>query len=212
MLKPQNPTRGNQNDLPGPDGGPTPEQRAEFVLMRLEQFIRNGRTIAEGMNFKQWRDMARVEIANAIAAASQDRQDGQMLTRRILFTAASAFVTIGFWGTMLAFGKASYLTIAIIFGIVGAWLFAVIGEWPFRHFIKRRQARNRARILYRVENLTKRIRKMEIELKDEEKRLKKMLEAKAILEAGKNPAQKAREEAIADASALANAVKDKFGI
>jgi hypothetical protein len=28
---------------------PTPDERAEFVILRLEQFIRDGRKVAEGM-------------------------------------------------------------------------------------------------------------------------------------------------------------------
>lgn len=199
-------------NLPGKGGHPTPEQRAEFVLRRLEQFIRDGRTIAEGMSFKQWQDMARSEIANAIIEAEQNCQDDYIVTRRLLFTVASATVTIGFWGTVMAFQKAGFLVVAIIFGITGIWLFAVIGEWPLRKYFRGRAANNRARTLYRVEGLTKRIRKMEIELKGEEKRLKKLLKAKALLEAGKDPSQKAREDALADAEALANAVRDKFGL
>lgn len=199
-------------DLPGKDGLATPEQRADFVLKRLERFIRDGRTISEGMNFKHWQDMARSEIANAIIEAENDHQDDKIVTRRLLFTVASATVTIGFWGTIMAFEKASFLVVAIIFGITGVWLFAVIGEWPLRRFIKGRRAKTRARTLRRVEGLTKRIRKMEIELKDEAKKLEKMLKAKALLEAGKDPDQKAREEAIEDANALAQAVRAKFGL
>ncbi len=194
------------------DGNPTAEQRTDFVLERLEQFIRDGRTISEGMSFKQWREMARIEIANAITEAEQDRRDEDVVTRRLLFTLASATVTIGFWGTVMAFDKASYLVVAIIFGITGMWLFAVIGEGPLRRYIKGRRANNRTRILRRVENLTQRIRKMEIELKGEEKRLGKLIKAKAILEAGKDATQKDRDEAIEDANALAQVVRDKFGL
>src|SRR3990167_4438821 len=127
-------------NLPGKGGHPTPEQRAEFVLKRLEQFIRDGRTISEGMNFKQWQDMARSEIAGAIVEAEQTYQDDYIVTRRLLFTIASATVTIGFWGTVMAFQKASFLVGAIIFGITGVWLYAVIGEWPLRKYFRRRAA------------------------------------------------------------------------
>ena len=33
---------------------PTPDERAEYVIRRLEQFIRDGRTVDEGMSFKIW--------------------------------------------------------------------------------------------------------------------------------------------------------------
>ncbi len=199
-------------DAPGRDGHPSPEQRAEFVLKRLEQFIRDGRTIAEGMPFKQWRDMARAEIAKAIIEAENDHQDDFIVTRRLLFTVASALVTIGFWGTLMAFDKAHYLAVAIIFTIAGLWLFAVIGEWRIRKHLKVRKARNRSRGLKKVENLTKRIRKMEIELKGEVERMEKLLKAKALFEAGKSASEIEREEAIGEAEALAQVVREKFNI
>lgn len=202
----------NPRDIPAANGHPSPEQRAEFVLNRLEQFIRDGRTIAEGMPFRQWQDMARAEIANAIVDAENEHQKDFIVSRRFLFTVASALVTIGFWGIMLSFNKAHYMAVAIIFGIAGFWLFAVIGEWRVRKLVKARQAKNRARGLHRVENLTKRIRKMEIELKGEAKKMDKLLKAKALFEAGKSPSKKAREEAIKDAEALAQVVRDKFNI
>ena len=46
---------------------PSPDERAEYVILRLEQFIREGRTFDEGMSFKIWQAMAKVEIAIAIA-------------------------------------------------------------------------------------------------------------------------------------------------
>ncbi len=202
----------NSRDVPTTDGHPSPEQRAEFVLKRLEQFIRDGRTIAEGMPFRQWQDMARAEIANAIIEAENEHQDDFIVSRRLLFTVASALVTIGFWGTMLAFNKAHYMVVAIIFVIAGIWLFAVIGEWRIRKYIKSRKASNRAKGLGRVENLTRRIRNMEIELKGEAEKMEKLLKAKALFEAGKSPSQKAREDAIKDAEALAKVVRDKFNI
>lgn len=199
-------------EAPGEDGHPTPEQRADFVLRRLEQFIRDGRTIAEGMSFKQWQDMARIEIANAIIDAENDHQDDFIVSRRLLFTVASALVTIGFWGALLAFERAHYLIVATICGVAGLWLFAVIGEWRVRKYVKGRRAKKRARVLRRVENLTGRIRKMEIELKDEVKRMEELIKAKALLEAGKDPDQKARDKALAEATALAQAVRDKFNL
>ncbi len=199
-------------EAPGEDGHPTPEQRADFVLRRLEQFIRDGRTIAEGMPFRQWQEMARIEIANAIIGAENDHQDDFIVSRRLLFTVASALVTIGFWGALLAFERAHYLVVAIICVIAGLWLFAVIGEWRVRKYVKGRRAKIRAKTLRRVENLTRRIRKMEIELKDEVKRMEELIKAKALLEAGKDPDQKAREEALAEATALAQAVRDKFNL
>jgi hypothetical protein len=158
------------------DGNPTPEQRADFVAKRLEQFIRDGRTIGQGMNLKQWEDMAKAEIANAVTDAENCAQKDDVVTKRLLFIGASTMVTIGFWGTLLAFDRASYLAVAIICGGAGFVLFAIAGEWRFRKFWSRRRARKRAEALHRVEELTVRIKRMERELKEEEKMWKKKIE------------------------------------
>ncbi len=167
-----------QDEPPPPvdaHGNPPAEQRADFVVKRLEQFIREGRTDSEGFSLRQWQDMARTEIANALIGAENSTQDDDVVTKRLLFSIASALVTIGFWGALLAFDKVNYLVTAIICGIAGFWLFAIVGEWRIRKAVKAHTARKRAKGLCRVENLTRRIRKMEKELKTEEKKLEEKL-------------------------------------
>ena len=170
-----------------PDGKPNPAQRADFVVMRLEQFIREGRTIAEGMSFKQWKEMARVEIAVAIAATENASRDDDVVTKRLLFTVSSALVTIGFWGAAFAFGKSTYWVVAVICAIAGMALLAVAGEWRWRRFMRKSEARRRRRILGRVEDLTRRIRRMERELEAEakvlERRIKETSKAAAKVKA-----------------------------
>jgi hypothetical protein len=75
----------------------------------------------------------------------------------------------------MAFDKANYLVTAIICGIAGFWLFAIVGEWQIRKAVKAHTARKRTKGLRRVENLTRRIRQMEKELKSEEKQLEEQL-------------------------------------
>ncbi len=167
-----------QDDPPPPTdqkGNPTADERADFVLKRIEQFIRDGRTIGEGMSLKRWQDMARFEISNALLEAENSRQEDDVVTKRLLFTMGAALITIGFWGVVFAFDKADYLVTALISGIAGLWLMAVATEWRFRKFWKARKARKRTQALIRIEGLTRRIKKMERELKKEEKDLKKKL-------------------------------------
>lgn len=147
------------------DGNPTPEERADFVVERLAQFIRDGRTVA-GMPFKQWQQMARAEIADAVAQHELANRDENLVTRRLLFTFASAFVTIGFWGAAFSFGKTEYLFTAFICGLAGVLLFAVAVEWRVRKFMKKRRARKRRQSLHHVEDLNRRIRRMERELEE----------------------------------------------
>ena len=106
-------------------GNPTPEQRAEFIIRELEEFIRKNRG-ACGMSFSEWQDMAKKEIANALIEAEKDYHEHDRVIRRLLISAAAVLVTIGFWGTALAFDKAHYLLVGTIFTIAGLWLFGIV--------------------------------------------------------------------------------------
>jgi len=165
----------------GEDNNPTPEERAEFIMQRLEQFIREGRTLSEGMNFKQWQEMAKVEIANAIIETQTDSQDDDIVTKRLLFTFGASFTTIGFWGGLWAYDQAHYVAVAFLCGAAGMVMIGVALEWRFRKFWKRRQVGRRQKSLRRCQDLTRRIKKMEFELEKEEERLAK--EHKKVMKA-----------------------------
>ncbi len=91
--------------LPDLPENPTPEDRATYVVLRLEQFIRDGRTLDEGMSFRKWQAMALTEIAANIAEAQNEVTRDDPVTNRLLFTTASALITIGFWGTAVSINK-----------------------------------------------------------------------------------------------------------
>ena len=154
---------------------PTPEERAEYVVLRLEQFIRDGRTIDEDMSFRKWQQMAKVEIANAVAEAENSQQKDDVVTKRLLFVAASAMVTVGFWGTAVSLHQVGHLWGAIVIGTAGFLLMAVACEWRLRKWNKRRRAEQRAKSLARIESLNKRIKKLEHQLEKEAESLEKEL-------------------------------------
>ena len=154
---------------------PTPEERAEFVILRLEQFIRDGRSIDEGMSFKLWQAMAKVEIANAIAEAEAKSQKDDVITKRLLFTFAAALVTVGFWGTAVSLHKVAYIAGGIVCLLAGLVLMGVAGEWRFRNWNKKRQADKRRKALGRLEDMNRRIKRLEYELEKEEKAMKKKI-------------------------------------
>lgn len=168
----------------GENNNPTPDERAEFIMQRLEQFIREGRTISEGMNLQKWQDMAKIEIANAIIESELDAQDDDVVTKRLLFTFGAAFITIGFWGGLWAYDKVHYVGAAFLCGAAGMIMLGVAMEWRFRKYWKKRQVGVRGKSLRRCQDLTRRIKKMEHELEKEEKRLKKehkkMVKAKPL--------------------------------
>jgi len=159
-------------EVPELSDNPTPDERAEFVILRLEQFIRNGRTLAEGMSFRIWQSMAKTEIAIAISETELVGQKEEVVTKRLLFTFAGALVTVGFWGTAVSVHKVGYMVGGIICLLAGLVLMGVAGEWRFRKWNRSRTADKRRKTLARVENLNRRIKRLENELEKEEKRLK----------------------------------------
>ena len=156
---------------------PSPEDHADFIMQRLEQFIREGRTVSEGMNLQKWQEMAKVEIANAIVQSKTDVQKDDVVTKRLLFTFGASFTTIGFWGGLWAYEQLHYIAAAFLCGAAGLLMIGVAVEWRFRKFWKRRQINTRQKALRNCQDITRRIKKMEVELEKEEKKLKKTLKS-----------------------------------
>ncbi len=162
--------------VPNLSANPTPEEHAEYVIRRLEKFIRDGRTLAEGMSFKKWQTMAKTEIALAIAEAQNSQDYDEMHSRRVLFVAAAALVTIGFWGTAISMEKVDYLAGGIVCLVAGGIMMFVAGGGRYRRYKNRKDGIKRATRLVRIESLNRRIKKLERELEDEEKRLEKSID------------------------------------
>ena len=165
-------------EVPELSGNPTPEERAEYVILRLEQFIRDGSKINEGMSFKKWQAMAKTEIAIAVAEAENSQKHDEINSRRVLFISAAAMVTIGFWGTAVSFHNVGNLAAGIICTVAGLVLLGFGGGWRARKWNNRRQGKERRRSLARIENLNKRIKRLETALGKEEEELEKMLKKK----------------------------------
>lgn len=143
------------------------EDRADYIVARLEQFIREGRKDEQGMSFDRWKQMARSEIAIAIAEAEMSQSHDQLHSKRVLFVCAAAMITIGFWGAVTSLDKIDYLVGAAICGLAGVVLILAVGEWRFRSWKEVKEARRRRAILGRIESLNKRIKRLENELEKE---------------------------------------------
>jgi len=163
-------------EVPKLGNNPTPEEHAEYVIMRLEQFIRDGRTIDEGMSFKKWQTMAKTEIALAIAEAENSQDHDEISSRRTLFVSAAAMITIGFWGTAVSLHKVAELVGGLICLGAGIIMLITAGGFRYRKYKNRKDGLKRAHGLIRVENLNKRIKTLERELEKEEKSKKKKLD------------------------------------
>ncbi len=176
-------------------GNPTPEQRADFIVRELEEFIRKNRTVA-GMSFAEWQDMAKKEITNALIEAEKDYHEHDTIVRRLLISVAAVMVTIGFWGTAMAFDKAHYLVVGLICTIAGLWLFAIVLDWRIRRYFKVKAGVKRRKSLLHIASLTRRIKRKEKELEDEILELEESVEALAKLKNEKSPERVALESQV----------------
>ena len=148
--------------------GATPEEHAEYVVKRLEQFIRNGRTVSEGMSFKKWQNMAKIEITQSIIEAT-NQQNNNAVSQFIIFVSAAAMITIGFWGAAVSLNKTDLLTAALICFFAGFSILLVAAWIRYRKYIQQKTDLKRLVSLRRIDDLNKRIKRLERELEAEEK-------------------------------------------
>ncbi len=156
---------------------PTPEERADYIVKRLELFIRENREPFKGMSFQKWQQLARSEICNSLRDYDKSQYDENQVTRRMLFIIGSAIATIGFWGVAAAFGRIDYMLAGMIFLITGIVIIAHAGEWMTRKMWKKMQAKKRERAYNNAVSLDRQIKQMEKELKNKAKEMEKTLQA-----------------------------------
>ena len=153
-----------------------PEEHAEYIIRRLEKFIRDGRTLEEGMSFRKWQSMAKTEIALSISEAQNKYKCDEINLRKVLFVSASALTTIGFWGTTISLEKVTYLPGAIICLISGVLILFLACRDRYIHFKNHNGGILRAGRLIKIKTLNNRVKKLERDLEEEEKRLDKAIE------------------------------------
>ena len=153
---------------------PSPGQRADFLVRKLEQFIRDGKTEKGGMSFATWQQLAREEISSAFAEIEKERLTAKedRVVKRMLDIAASAVVTIGFWGVIMAVLGNFGMVPATILTLAGFALLVIAGEWSLRKAASRYRDEQRLHRFYRIEDFDKKIKKFENEMKKRHERAK----------------------------------------
>jgi hypothetical protein len=155
--------------------GPTPEQQADYLVRKLEQTIRDNRTV-KGMSFRTWQAIAREEIVNAIRANEKRRFQDERSTSKVLLVGSSAVVTIGFWGALVAVERHWGGVAAMVFLAAGAALCFATIEWGARRLGRRWTAQKRIERLANIEDLDRRIKRMEADMQKKHDRLKEKME------------------------------------
>ena len=155
---------------------PLPEEHAEYVIRRLEKFIRDGRSLDEGMSFRKWQSMAKTEIALSITETQNSYKYDEVNSRRVLFVFASAMTTIGFWGTVISLEKITYLPGGVICLIAGLLILFLTSKGHYRRYKNHIDGIKRKSQLIKVKSLNNRVKKLERDLEKEEKYLDETIE------------------------------------
>ncbi|SBW12587.1 conserved hypothetical protein [uncultured Alphaproteobacteria bacterium] len=163
---------------------PTPEDRAQIVVRILEQAIREGRNETSlrtksgrpGLSFRQWQDIAAVEIANAIRDAEAEVTKRKGVGNRIAMTLGACLVTLGFFGAAVAWGRVDRTLAAVASLAAGAGLLMTAMEIPLRLSWRKARAKRRARKFENIRSLDKQIRALERFLEDKKETLEEQIE------------------------------------
>lgn len=163
------------------NGNPTPEERAEMAVRRLERFIREGGskvsdTGRSGMSFKKWQDMAKVEIAAAVREAEIAEAAESKVFNLFLVVSGSCLVSLGFLGAVVAFGQMDKTFAAYTAGALGGVFLATSIVLMIRGYFKRVGAMIRASRISRIEQLDLQIKKMERMLEEKKGILRREIE------------------------------------
>jgi len=156
--------------------GPTPEQQAEYLVRKLEQTIRENRTVS-GMSFRTWQAIAYEEILNAIRAVEKRHRDHDRSVNRLALTTAASLVTIGFWGAMVAVERSYGGVAAIVTLVAGAALLFAAADWGLGRLGAAHAGRRRGERLAGIEDLDRRIKRMEEDMRRKAERTKERIES-----------------------------------
>ena len=145
--------------------GPTPQQRADYLVRKLESLIREGKS-ERAMSFKTWQALARSELSNAFTdferQLEKSRQDAT--GRRLILVGVSTVVTIGFWGTALSVDRRYGDLTAHIFIGAGFLVACVLAEIALRRMVKRYRVVSREKSFERIEDFDKQLKRLEAEI------------------------------------------------
>jgi hypothetical protein len=150
---------------------PTPDQRAELIVLKLEHYIRDNRTV-RGVPYRTWQAMARAELTQAFIAVAEREQQirRDVVMRRFLTIVAGSLITIGFWGAVVALDTHYATLSAILMFLAGLGLLYAISDFSIRRFWSSGAPRRRRRTFRRIETFDRQIRRLE---RDLQKHLKK---------------------------------------
>jgi hypothetical protein len=163
---------------------PSPDDRARIVVRILEQAIREGRNETSlrtksgrpGLSFRQWQDIAQIEIANAVRDAEAEIRKRRGFGNRIAMTIGACLVTLGFFGAAVAWGEVDRTLVAVASLAAGAGLLLTAMEIPLRLSWRKARHKRRVRKFENIRSLDRQIRSMERFLEDKKSALEEQID------------------------------------
>lgn len=155
--------------------GPTPEQQADYLVRKMEQTIRDNRTV-QGMSFATWQTIARTEITNVLRESERRLIVNDRTIVRLTLVATTAAVTVGFWGTLVVVNRTFGVVADVITMVAGAVLFyaaANYGIWRASIAYGKHKRRER---LSNIQELDRSIKVMENTMQKKRDQLKEKME------------------------------------
>ena len=155
--------------------GPTPEQQADYLVRKLEQTIRDKRTV-NGMSFATWQAIAREELTNALKSSERRHSRHNQIMNRLIMVSAAAVVTAGFWGAAVAINRDYGLMAGMALMLAGGALLFVVGDWAINRATIGYANRKRGQRLDNIEDMDRRIKRMEADMKKKLDQMKDKME------------------------------------
>lgn len=161
---------------------PTPQERADLVVLDLENVIRDHRTrTLSGMKVSDWKAAARTAITEALIEAEASQGHDFLRTSRWILVTSATVVSIGFWGAVYsadkAYGPAASILLAVL--LFAAAILAMEGS--LRRMLRRQSARARQRRWRDIHAFDIKIKRVRRRLEDTLKELEEIGEDTAKL-------------------------------
>ncbi|CAA7614093.1 hypothetical protein [Magnetospirillum sp. UT-4] len=160
--------------------GPTPDQQADYLVRKLEQTIRDNRTV-KGMSFRTWQTIAREEIVNALKDAERRKVQHDRTLARGMLVGTMAIVSAGFWGAVYTVDKSYGAVAALVAFASGIAVVFALADWGIKRASDGWNREKRVERLANIEDLDRRIKRMEDALRKKEERTKERLEEVGLL-------------------------------
>ncbi|MCF8480815.1 MAG: hypothetical protein K9H25_10320 [Rhodospirillum sp.] len=157
---------------PRAKGAPTPEERADLVVMNLENFIRDHRSrTLSGMKVSDWKSSARKSVLEALIEAEETQAGHLIHTNRWILVGTATVVSIGFWASVYAIDRDYGPVAAVLLGLLVLVLIIVAMEGFLRRVIRAHMGKTRRRRWLDIRSFDSKIKRMRSDLEETLKEL-----------------------------------------